>query len=245
MNNVAKLKGARILLVEDNLLNQRLVIELLRENKIQIEVANNGAEALQLLETETFDGILMDCQMPVLDGYETTRRIRQRDNLKHLPVIAVTANAMPEDRRKALAAGMNDYIVKPIDLDAFFSKLAEWITPRLAETPELKADAETAADSQEEEGEDEASPGQDNGTRQAGMGKSLDPETLKQRLDDLKKAVNDHDIEAIDLAEELREYSFNDEMTDAVGILAKAAADYDFESAQNILKNILKTPSLF
>ncbi|HEX4598018.1 MAG TPA: response regulator, partial [Burkholderiaceae bacterium] len=102
------LAGARILLVEDNVINQELEAELLARAGIEVTVASNGRQALDLVDRQEFDGILMDCQMPVLDGYEATRRLRQQARFKHLPIIAMTANAMVGDRQKALAAGMND-----------------------------------------------------------------------------------------------------------------------------------------
>ena len=121
------LAGARLLLVEDNPVNQELACELLRRASIEVVVADNGARALEMLEQQTFDGILMDCQMPELDGYEATRRLRQDPRWAQLPVIAMTANAMVGDRDKALAAGMNDYVSKPIRPGQLFGTLARWI----------------------------------------------------------------------------------------------------------------------
>ncbi|MCU7854830.1 MAG: response regulator, partial [Candidatus Thiodiazotropha sp. (ex Lucinoma borealis)] len=94
---------------------------------IEVETANNGKEALNLLEDHQFDGILMDCQMPVMDGYEATRIIRQQDKYSILPVIAMTANTMQGDKEKVLAVGMNDYIAKPVDPDIMFITIAKWI----------------------------------------------------------------------------------------------------------------------
>ena len=82
-----------------------------------------------MLARERFDGVLMDCQMPVMDGYDATRLLRQRPQLKGLPVIAMTANTMVGDREKVLAAGMNDHIAKPIKLEEMFATLARWIGP--------------------------------------------------------------------------------------------------------------------
>ena len=96
-------------------------------------MAEDGQQALDILGRETFDGVLMDCQMPVLDGYETTAILRREPRLRELPVIAMTANAMVGDRDKALAAGMNDYIGKPLNVAEMFSTLARWIAP--ARTP--------------------------------------------------------------------------------------------------------------
>ncbi|MCU7947312.1 MAG: PAS domain-containing protein [Candidatus Thiodiazotropha sp. (ex Cardiolucina cf. quadrata)] len=124
---VAQLRGVKILLVEDNELNQELAKELLVINDIVVETANNGKEALNLLADHQFDGILMDCQMPIMDGYEATRIIRQQDKYSILPVIAMTANTMQGDKEKVLAVGMNDYIAKPVDPDIMFITIAKWI----------------------------------------------------------------------------------------------------------------------
>ncbi|MBF0164413.1 MAG: response regulator, partial [Magnetococcales bacterium] len=126
----AKLRGARVLLVEDNDMNQELATELLGEAGFEVVVANNGREALDRLEADDrFDGVLMDCQMPVMDGYTATRGIRQNPAWERLPVIAMTANAMAGDREKVIAAGMNDHIAKPLDVVEMFVTLAKWIVP--------------------------------------------------------------------------------------------------------------------
>ncbi len=125
---IARLRGASILLVEDNEINQELAKELLEEKAITVTIANNGKEAIDLLTEQTFDGVLMDCQMPVMDGYEATRVIRQKLELDDLPVLAMTANVMTGDRNRALEAGMNDLIGKPIDVAEMFEIMAQWIT---------------------------------------------------------------------------------------------------------------------
>ena len=125
----ARLHGAKILLVDDNEINQEYIRELLEMIGITAEVAFNGQEALDLLANQDFDGILMDCQMPVMDGYEATRQIREQEKFKDLPVIAITANAMKGDREKVLAAGMNDHIPKPFKIDVMYATLARWIKP--------------------------------------------------------------------------------------------------------------------
>ena len=127
--SAALLRGARILLVEDNEINQELALELLIGSGINGVVANNGQEALDMLDQQAFDGVLMDCQMPVMDGYEATRAIRAQARYETLPVIAMTANVMAGDREKVLQAGMNDHIAKPIDVTAMFNTMAKWITP--------------------------------------------------------------------------------------------------------------------
>ena len=128
----AQLRGMRVLLVEDNAINQELAVELLGDAGIVVTVANDGREALEVLAragAHHFDGVLMDCQMPVMDGYEATREIRKEARWRELPVIAMTANAMAGDRDKALAAGMNDHIAKPIAIDAMFETIARWLIP--------------------------------------------------------------------------------------------------------------------
>jgi len=134
-----QLKGARILLVEDNKLNQELASELLRLNGIKVTTAWHGREALELLEKhcgeehcleeQCFDGILMDIQMPVMDGYTASRQIRSQPRFNNLPIIAMTANVMIGDRDKAKAAGMNDHIGKPLNVKQMFSTMAQWIKP--------------------------------------------------------------------------------------------------------------------
>ena len=124
-----QLAGAVILLVEDNEVNQELAVELLESNGMVVSVATNGQEALDILEEKKFDGVLMDCQMPIMDGYEATRRLREDVRFADLPIIAMTANAMVGDREKVIEVGMNDHIAKPLELLDMFSKMARWITP--------------------------------------------------------------------------------------------------------------------
>jgi signal transduction histidine kinase/DNA-binding response OmpR family regulator len=121
------LKGARILLVEDNPVNRELAMELLTRAGITVTPARDGREALEILERLDFDGVLMDCQMPVMDGYAATQALRQRPSLQTLPVIAMTANAMVHDRERALASGMNDHVAKPVRSAELFAALARWV----------------------------------------------------------------------------------------------------------------------
>ena len=125
----AGLAGARILLVEDNAFNRELALDALSHAGVVVSVAHDGQEALDVLERQSFDAVLMDCQMPVLDGYAATQALRRRPHLQDLPVIAMTANAMVGDREKVLAAGMNDHIAKPIKFDDMFATLARWVHP--------------------------------------------------------------------------------------------------------------------
>ena len=128
--DMARLNGARLLLVEDNDMNQELAVDLLEKAGITVVVANHGQEALDILARDLrFDGVLMDCQMPVMDGYTATRRLRAMPGCDALPVIAMTANAMQGDRDKVLAAGMQDHIAKPINVANMFATLARWVRP--------------------------------------------------------------------------------------------------------------------
>ena len=106
--------SARLLLVEDNLVNQKVVLAILRKKGYRIDVANDGRECLEKLEASRYDLVLMDVQMPVLDGLETTRLIRREARWDYLPIVAMTAHAMNGDRERCLQAGMNAYISKPV-----------------------------------------------------------------------------------------------------------------------------------
>lgn len=123
------LRGAKILLVEDNEFNQMVALHVLRDNELIPTLATNGQEAIEILEAEDFDGVLMDCQMPVMDGYEATHEIRRQEKYQGLPILAMTANAMVGDREKVLEAGMNDHIPKPFNKDDLFLTMAKWINP--------------------------------------------------------------------------------------------------------------------
>ncbi len=121
----------RILLVEDNAVNQKLAVKILEKRGHRVVVAENGKEALDAVSRENFHVVLMDVQMPVMDGYTTTRIIRKREkkapiSQNHIPIIAMTANAMKGDREKCLAAGMDDYVTKPIKPEALFPIIERW-----------------------------------------------------------------------------------------------------------------------
>ena len=137
-----KIIGAEILLVEDNEINQQIAVELLEMAGLKVTVANNGEIAVQTVENKQFDAVLMDIQMPVMDGYTATRAIRKNEKHTNLPIIAMTANAMSGDREKCLAAGMNDHIPKPINPHEVYKTLAQWVQPtgkvlgKLVKTPE-------------------------------------------------------------------------------------------------------------
>ncbi len=121
------LKGARILVAEDNSINQQVVREFLKLSGMEVVIANNGQEALDALHLQDFDAVLMDVHMPVMDGIEATRRIREQEKFYHLPVLALTADVVQEEREKCIASGMNDFISKPINPEALIAALSRWV----------------------------------------------------------------------------------------------------------------------
>jgi two-component system sensor histidine kinase/response regulator len=128
--SLAQIRGARILLVEDNDLNQDVATELLRGVGFVVDVADNGQVAVDRVQMAPYDVVLMDMQMPVMDGLTATRVIRQLTGMASLPIVAMTANAMHSDRQACLDAGMNDHVAKPIEPDELFKTLLKWVVPR-------------------------------------------------------------------------------------------------------------------
>ena len=134
--SVAHLAGCCILLVEDNEVNQMVAAEILENAGVNLEIAANGKEAVRKLNSSTrYHAVLMDIQMPEMDGYEATRRVRANPSMSAVPIIAMTAHAMKGDREKCLEAGMNDYLTKPIDPQALFKTLAKWVPGAKSNTP--------------------------------------------------------------------------------------------------------------
>jgi CheY-like chemotaxis protein len=132
--NVSVATGIRVLLVEDNEINQQVATELLEGAGASVIVANNGGEAVKLLtvgdQAPAFDVVFMDLQMPEMDGFTTTKLLRRLPRLNQLPIIAMTAHALVEERQRCLDAGMNDHVSKPIDPDRLLSTLLRWAKPR-------------------------------------------------------------------------------------------------------------------
>ena len=124
---LGRIRGARILLVDDNELNREVALDFLSRCGMNVTVVGNGAEALQQVRQQTFAAVLMDLHMPVMDGFEATRRMRELPGCRALPIIAMTAAAMAEDRAQSAAAGMNDHIAKPIDARELAATLVRWI----------------------------------------------------------------------------------------------------------------------
>ena len=131
-HRMALLRGSRILLVEDNEINQQVARELLEDCGLAVDVAENGEVALGLVQKFSYDLVFMDMQMPVMDGVTATREMRKHARLELLPIVAMTANAMEQDRRKCMEAGMNDFLIKPIDPQELSTILTRWLRPRRA-----------------------------------------------------------------------------------------------------------------
>lgn len=158
--------GSDILLVEDNIVNQKVISRLLSQRGYQFQIANNGAEAVEKVKSgpQQFDAILMDVQMPVMDGLTATIRIREMeaeakasdtDAEERIPIIGLTAGAMPEDREKCLAAGMDDYLSKPVSRECLLNALRRWTqATRRRRTTVGGGDEEE----KEEDSDDEAEP---------------------------------------------------------------------------------------
>jgi two-component system sensor histidine kinase/response regulator len=182
------LRGVRLLLAEDNEINQQIAIELLEGAGAQVQIANNGKEAVELVQSgESFDAVLMDLQMPVMGGLEATGLIRADARFKDLPVIAMTAHAMVEERDRCLAAGMVDHITKPLDPPVMFKSLLRWVKARPAEAVAPRTDApapQAAHELPEIEGLDTAA-----GLRRVGGNRALYLRLLHQFADGQADAV--------------------------------------------------------
>jgi two-component system sensor histidine kinase/response regulator len=125
-----KMRNLKILLVEDNVFNQKVAVTLIRREGHAVRVAENGRDALDILEKERFDIILMDVQMPVMDGLEATAEIRAREARtgEHVPIIVLTAHAMPGDRERFLASGADGYVTKPIRMEQLWATMSDLLT---------------------------------------------------------------------------------------------------------------------
>jgi CheY-like chemotaxis protein len=131
----------RVLVVEDNPTNQKVIVLRLEKLGLNVELARNGAEAVQAAWKASFDVILMDCQMPVMDGFEATARIRKMEG-RRVPIIALTANAMDGERERCLEAGMDDYLSKPVRTEELTKKLQHWLGMAPAPDPGIRESLE-------------------------------------------------------------------------------------------------------
>jgi signal transduction histidine kinase len=178
------IQGAHVLLVEDNEINQQVAKEILEGAGLNITLANNGQEAIDAIQKNEYDAVLMDVQMPVMDGYTATGKLRKDQRFKELPIIAMTAHAMAGDADKSIAAGMSDHVTKPIDPDQLFATLQKWIKPVAERTvvPKSPVRDEPAEPDQTvplEEGLPESLPGFD---LTAGLSRLMGNERLYRKL---------------------------------------------------------------
>ncbi len=140
---LAPIRWARILLVEDNAINRQMARELLERAQLVVEEAEDGETAVRMVEKNIYHCILMDIQMPGMDGYETVQRLHGMEGVTVPPILAMTANTMPEDRHRSLAAGMNGHVGKPIQPRELFSALLEWVAPGEYDPPRQEETGET------------------------------------------------------------------------------------------------------
>ncbi len=245
------IRGARILLVEDNEINQQVAQEILESAGTTVTIANDGREGVEKVKTAEFDCVLMDCQMPEMDGYEATRAIRQDPQFASLPIIAMTANAMSGDREKCFNAGMNDHVAKPIDVEDLFSAMAKWIdSTKLPETADEEIPT-AAGETSEEVSLPDRLPGLDVQSGLARMGgnpksymkllsKFRDSQSDASR--EIKEKLDSDDLETAErLAHTLKGVSGNIGATDlqaAALDLETAIKDKNKEAYEGLLSNV-------
>jgi len=210
MESLRPVQGAEILLVEDNEINQQVASELLEQAGFQIDIANHGQEAIDKLQQKQYDCVLMDVQMPVMDGYTATRTLRKEDRFSDLPILAMTANATVEDKEKSLAHGMNEHIAKPISPRLLYEALLKWIPHGKRSLPETYVQAGDRA----KETEIPDLPGIDTEAGIARMGGSVSSylrllakfaDNQSESMKEIEKAVTDGEAEvAVRLAHTLK-----------------------------------------
>ena len=240
MASLQAIRGARILLVEDNKINQQVATELLEQAGFNVDIANNGQEALDMIEEVTYDCLLMDVQMPVMDGYTATAKIREREEYSDLPVLAMTANALAEDKERALEAGMNDHLTKPINPDNLFKALVNWIGTEGHEfdTPPPQANVSESA---VETNLPDSLPGLDieAGVRKVGGNAVLYTKLLQDFLMDHKE-----DIPAIHKAIELQDFATAQRLSHTLKGVGATIGANDLQRTAERLESAFKDKSI-
>ncbi len=220
---VAALRGAQILLAEDNIINQEVAFELLTSIGVEVTVVDNGRKAVQAVESHAYDLVLMDIQMPLLDGLAATRQIRNSDSrMRNIPIVAMTANAMNGDRERSLAAGMNDHITKPIEPKQFYTCLCDWIGPDAAER---RARVAPSPFGLEEKGKKPA---------------LHDLRSLEPLLKKLAKLLKNNDTAAARQLEKVKEKAVGTNLGQDLTVLESLINSYKFEEALAALNRLLE-----
>ena len=199
------IRGAHVLVVEDNEINQQVAQEILEGAGLKVTIAENGQYAIDQIHQTNFDIVLMDIQMPVMDGYEATMAIRKESKFDKLPIIAMSANAMTQDKEHAKKVGMNDHVAKPINIKELFTTLVKWIEPKERQVPDnVQVKQDKTTDESTESIEIPDLPGIDveNGLARISGKKKLYMKMLKKFYADftdttqqIKKALQDNDSE--------------------------------------------------
>ena len=216
---MSRLEGRRVLLVEDNDVNQELAMELLTNAGMQVVLARHGQEALDILSRDShFACVLMDCQMPVMDGYTATRELRKNPAFQDLPVVAMTANAMAGDREKVIEAGMWDHIAKPLNVAEMYATIAKWIRPSV--------DPQHA-------GTDQAKPG---GALPEQEPPPAGPESVPSAMQRLRSLLQDSDADATEAVEALLELAKGTPLAQTLKRVAAEVDRFDFDAALAILQ---------
>ena len=234
--------GARVLLVEDNEINQQVALEILEGAGLNVSLAENGQKAVSAVKENNYDAVLMDIQMPVMNGYEATREIREDERFKDLPIIAMTAHAMAGDEDKSLEAGMNGHVTKPIDPDQLFATLQKWIQPSekrvQVQQPEVSAQStETDLAAPEEDELPESLPGFDlsDGLKRLQGNKTLYRKLLLNFATDYNEVANEIG-EALDSKDFERSHSLVHNLKGLAGNLAAT----DLQAATVNLEKLVK-----
>jgi two-component system sensor histidine kinase/response regulator len=239
LEEMAAIKGARILLVEDNDLNQEVASEILRDAGFVVEIADNGQIAVNMVTKnagEPWDIVLMDMQMPVMDGVTATVEIRKDARFNDLPIVAMTANAMQQDKDKCLAAGMVDFVTKPIQPDELWAALRRWVKPKQAMAATPAAAVSPASTSRVRIPAKKAK-------KVDAPSAAIDPEKLKAVCHKLAALLADDDAEAGDVLDDNSDL-LHAAMPQAYRAIDEAIKAFDFETALDKLKAAMSAAGL-
>ncbi|WP_321494026.1 PAS domain S-box protein [uncultured Desulfobacter sp.] len=241
--DIERIKGVRLLVAEDNAFNQQVVRDLLEQNGFAVDIADNGKMVLEKLKENDYDGILMDIHMPEMDGYTTSRRIRQIHGNRDLPIIALTANTTAEDREKVVAAGMDDLVGKPIHIPTLLAVLCKWVRckegdflgPLPTETKPLFTKKFEGSALPVRQGLDAR-----DADTVAGSDKEPDYAIVRQLLLDLQKLLARDDSRAGDVVQELTGLFPGMKSSSLFSILSRQVSTYSYDDAGKTLDRLFK-----